>query len=70
MLEDFDIFLLGRPMSPILTCRSRRETPLFGKNTFAAKFPQNNGEMLKTSRIYVTEEVAFDEVDANMDDAL
>ncbi len=69
-LEDLDTFLMSRPMSPILSCRSRRETPLSSKNTLTAKLPQSHGGMLETWRIYPAEDVAFDEVNVNMDDAL
>ncbi|KAI1793183.1 hypothetical protein LXA43DRAFT_886164 [Ganoderma leucocontextum] len=57
-------------MSPILSCRSRRETPLSSGNTRTAKLPQSNGEMLQTWRIHPAEDVAFDEVHVNVDDAL
>ena len=69
-LEDFDTFMLSRPLSPILSYRSRRETPLSRKSTTTAQLPQNHRELLETWRIYPAEDIAFDETNVNLDDAL
>ncbi|KAM5536064.1 hypothetical protein V8D89_010322 [Ganoderma adspersum] len=68
--EDFHTFLLSRPLSPILSCRSRRETPLSSKSMATAQLPQSHGELLETWRIYPAENITFDETNVNVDDAL